>query len=178
MNSHGTRRGGPLADYVAGVAEHVIPYDLASDIEFGWEPNAPDAVLFCDDFGRAALAQRAHPDDPDQRCVVLRWDMVIHAQLTPPNDEGRQEHRLYDAGVRDLLWLGVVQESRLVQELKPCWPRAGESRAVPIHYVVVAKECIVEVVALDVEVYRVDGRPRQAAAAYFEGARYSDIAMT
>lgn len=151
------------------MTERVIPYDLVLTGEFGWEPNAPEAVLVCDDFARAALAQRAHPNDPDQRCVVLRWDMVIHAQLTPPNDEGRHEHRLYDVGLRDLLWIGVVQESELVEQMKPSWPRAGGQRAVPIHYVVVSKECVVEVVALDVEMFRIDGRPRQAAAASFEG---------
>jgi len=40
---------------------------------------------------------------------------------------------------------------------------------VPIHYVVVSKECVVEVVALDVETFGIDGRPRQAAAASFQG---------
>jgi hypothetical protein len=62
-----------------------------------------------------------------------------------------------------------VQESQLVDQLKPSWPRAGDQRAVPVHYVVVSKECVVEVVALDVEMFRIDGRPRQAATASFEG---------
>lgn len=160
----------PLSDGQGGVpVEHVIPYDFVLDSEFGWEPNDPAAVLVCDDFGRAALAQKAHPNDPDQRCVVLRWDMVIHAQLAPLNDEGRQAHRLYDAGLRDLLLIGVVQESQLVSQLEASWPRAGGHRAVPIHYIVVSKECVVEVVALDVETFRIDGRPRQAAADSFEG---------
>jgi hypothetical protein len=151
------------------MVEHVIPYELTLDIGFGWEPNAPGAVLVSDDFGRAALAQKAHPDDPDQRCVVLRWDMVILAQLAPPNDEGRHEHRLYDVGLRDLLWLGVVQEGKLVEQRNSSWPQAGDRRGVPMHYVVVSKECVVEVVAMDVEVFRVDGTPRQAATASFEG---------
>lgn len=151
------------------MVEHIIPYDLVLDNAFGWEPNAPDAVLVSDDFGRAALAQNAHPDDPDQRCAVLRLDMVILAQLAPPNDEGRHEHRLYDVGLRDLLWLGVVQESKLVEQLKSFWPRAGDRRGVPIHYVVVSKECVVEVVAMDVDVFRIDGRPRQASSASLEG---------
>lgn len=169
MNALDAGHGDRSADYGAGMVERVIPYDLVLDTEFGWEPNAPDAVLVSDDFGRAALAQKAHPDDPDQRCVVLRWDLVILAQLAPPNDEGRHQHRLYDVGLRDLLWLGVVEESRLVDQLKPSWPRASDRRGVPIHYVVVSKECIVEVVAMDVEAFRIDGRPRQAAAASFEG---------
>jgi hypothetical protein len=54
------------------VAERVEPlHALALAGEVRWEPNAPEACLVSDDQGRAALAQRAHPDDSDQRCVVL-----------------------------------------------------------------------------------------------------------
>jgi hypothetical protein len=72
-----------------------------------------------DDFGRGALAQRAHPDDPDQRCVVLRWDVVSYALMGPPNDEARNRHRLYEAGLKDVDWLGVVRDSSLVADLRP-----------------------------------------------------------
>jgi hypothetical protein len=34
---------------------------------------------------------------------------------------------------------------------------------VPHHYVVVAKECVVEVLAENVDLFRIDGDPRQAA---------------
>lgn len=130
-----------------------------------WEPNAPEACLLSDDFARAALAQRAHPDDPDQRCVVLRWDMALLAQLGSPNDEGRQQHRLYEVGLREVLWLGVVHESELVARLRPMWtPVGGGSRIQPMHYVVPSKECVVEVVAADVELFRIDGTPVEAAA--------------
>jgi hypothetical protein len=54
------------------VAERVELYDLHLDVPLRWEPNAPEAFLVSDDMGRGALAQHAHPDDPDQRCVVLR----------------------------------------------------------------------------------------------------------
>jgi hypothetical protein len=37
-----------------------------------------------DDMGRGALAQHAQPDDPDQCCVVLRWDVVSYAVMGPP----------------------------------------------------------------------------------------------
>lgn len=129
-----------------------------------WEPNAPEACLLSDDFARAALAQRAHPADPDQRCVVLRWDMALLAQMGPPNDEGRQQHRLYELGLRDMLWLGVVRESELVARLRPMWSPVGDGRRIqPMHYVVPSKECVVEVVAADVELLRIDGTPREAA---------------
>lgn len=43
-------------------------------------------------MGRGALPQRAHPDDPDQRGVALRWDGIIYALLAPPNNAGRHQH--------------------------------------------------------------------------------------
>lgn len=128
-----------------------------------WEPNAPEAVLLSDDMGRGAWGQRAHPDDPDRRCVVLRWDGVIYALTGPPNDEGRNQHRLYAAGLGDI-WLGVVRESTLVTALRPFWSRVGpEHQIMPVHYVVPSKECVVEVLAENVDVFRVAGTPRDAA---------------
>jgi len=38
-----------------------------------WEPNAPEGELAVDDFGRAALSLRAHPDDANQQNVVVVW---------------------------------------------------------------------------------------------------------
>ena len=76
-------------DTLPVVTERVEPYDLALGVPLRWEPNAPDVFLVSDDMGRGALAQRAHPDDPDQRCVVLRWDVVSYALMGPPNDEAR-----------------------------------------------------------------------------------------
>lgn len=129
-----------------------------------WEPNAPEACLLSDDFPRAALAQRAHPDDSDQRCVVLRWDMALFTQMGPPNDEARQGHRLYEVGLRELLWLGVVRDSELVAQLRPMWSPVGDGRRLhPMHYVVPSKECMVEVVAADVQLFRVAGTTRDAA---------------
>ena len=124
-------------------------------------PNVPDAFLVSDDMGRGALAQRAHPDDPDQRCVVLRWDGVSYALMGPPNDEARDQHRLYQAGLTDVNWLGVVRESSLVAGLRPMFGRGAAF--VPPHYVVVSKECVVEVLAENVDVFRIGGSPRQAA---------------
>src|SRR5215467_8335499 len=102
-------------------------------------------------MGRGALAQRAHSDDPDQRCVVLRWGVVSYALMGPPNDEARNQHRLYEAGMKDVEWLRPMLSSDFV--------------FVPIHYVVVSKECVVELLAENVDVFRVGGSPREAAPA-------------
>lgn len=143
------------------MAERVEPYDLGPGVALRWEPNAPDAFLVSDDMGRGSLAQRAHPDDPDRRCVVLRWDVVRYALMGPPNDESRNQHRLYEAGLKDVDWLGVVRDSSLVAGLRPMWSR--DAIFVPLHYVVVSKECVVEVLAENVDVFRIGGNPRQAA---------------
>jgi len=65
------------------VAERVV----RSGMNFRWEPNAPDAVMVSDDSGRTVLAVRSHPDDTDQRNVVLVWSGVEYASLSAPNDE-------------------------------------------------------------------------------------------
>lgn len=143
------------------MSQRVEPYDLGLGVPLRWEPNAPEAFLVTDDMGRGALAQRAHPNDPDPRCVVLRWDVVHYSLLGPPNDEARDQHRLYEAGLRDVDWLGVVHDSELVAALRPTWH--SQAGFVPLHYVVVSKECVVEVVAENVDAFRVDGNPRQAA---------------
>ena len=93
------------------MTERVEPYDLHIGAPLRWEPNAPDAFLVTDDMWRAALAQRAHPDDPDQRCVVLRWDVASYTLMSPPNDEALYHHRLYEAGLKDVDWLGVVHDT-------------------------------------------------------------------
>lgn len=146
------------------MAERVEAYYWG--VPVNWEPNAPDAFLVSDDKGRGALAQRAHPHDPDQRCVVLRFDGVIFAKMASVNDEARSLHPLYEAGLRDLLWLGVVRESTLASQLRPVWTRLGEELHVqPLHYVIPSKECVIEVVAENVDVFRVAGTPRDAAPA-------------
>ena len=102
---------------------------------------------------------------------MLRWDGAHHAQLGPPNDEARHVHRLYRHGLRELLWAGVVHDSSMVAQLSAAWSRTvvgadGSSyRIVPLHFVILSKECVVEVVAENVDVERVEGTPAQAAAA-------------
>lgn len=127
-----------------------------------WDPNAPEACLLVDDFARGALAMRAHPDDPDKSCVVLVWDMVSYALMGPPHDEALQLHRLYEVGLRDIVWIGVVRDSELVRVTLPML--SSDFRARPLHYVIPLKECVVEVLAPHVDVVRVAGSPREAAA--------------
>jgi hypothetical protein len=145
------------------MGERVEPYDLFLSEPLQWEPNVPEAFFVSDDGGRGALAQRAHPDDPDQRCVVLRWDVVHYALMSPPNDEGRRLHRLYEVGLKELDWLGVVRDSSLVDGLRPALGRMAVF--VPLHYVAVSKECVFEVLAENVDVFRIEGSTRQAAPA-------------
>lgn len=133
--------------------------------DVAWDPNAPEAVLISDDSGRGALGLRAQASDSDQRTVVLRFDLVIYALMTPPNDEALSHHRLYDSGLRNLLSLGVVRDSSLVARLRPSWSPVADLRLQPMHFIAICKECVVEVVAADVEVFRLDGGTREAALA-------------
>lgn len=131
-------------------------------VDITWEPNAPDAVLISDDFGRGALALRAHPSDADQQSVVLRFDLVVYAAMTPPNDEALNHHPLYAHGLKDLLWLGVVRDSDLVARLRPSWSPVADRYLQPMHFIAPLKECVVEVVAANVDVFRLDGNTREA----------------
>ncbi|HZC70883.1 MAG TPA: hypothetical protein VE442_09330 [Jatrophihabitans sp.] len=144
--------------------EHVVPVDLIA----GWDPNAPHAVMISADSGTTVLALDAHQDDADQRCVVLVWTGVASASMSAPNDEAISGHRLYDKGLDDVRWVGVVRESELVADLE------RRSRAQPghtparyerlVHHVVLLKECTVEVVAELLSRDRIAG-PTAAAAA-------------
>lgn len=68
------------------------------DLSVKWEPNAPEAVLITDDFGKTVLALNAEPGSQDPRCVVLTWTGTRSACLTDPNDEAISGHRLYKKG--------------------------------------------------------------------------------
>jgi hypothetical protein len=95
------------------MTEQVVSLDLG----LTWEPNAPDAVLLAPDNEDARLAMRPHPNDPDRSMIVLRWVGTVRASLSAPNDEARHHHRLYGAGLRDLLWAGEVLDSEWTHEL-------------------------------------------------------------
>lgn len=83
--------------------------------------------------------------------------------MSPPNDEARHRYRLYEAGLKNVDWLGFVRDSSLVPLLRPML--SSHFVLVPMHYIVVSRECVVEVVAQDVDVFRIAGSTRDAASA-------------
>lgn len=149
--------------YGERVAERVEAVDLG----VVWEPNAPDAVLVSNDVGPAGLALRAYPGDHDERCVLLIWAGCYFASTMALNDEAISGHRLWAKGLSEILWAGVVNQSELILTLEQqdqVHPPHGSSRlAGLVHYVIVLKECVVEVIARGVAVQRVDGTTAEAA---------------
>ncbi|MCG6566894.1 hypothetical protein [Tessaracoccus sp. ZS01] len=147
------------------MAEHVVPLELGVT----WEPNAPSAILVSNDFGSTALALKAHPDDRDQRCLVMVWTGSRYSSLSDPNDEAIRGHRLHRKGLRDVLWVGLVHESERIAELERqnrVHPLHDPSRFSRLsHHVLLLKECVIEVVAEDVSVLRTEGSTLQAAFA-------------
>jgi hypothetical protein len=134
-------------------------------VDFGvrWEPNAPDAVLATDDRGGAALALRAHFDDPDQRTVVLRWNHCLGVVDGPYNDEALHLHPLYESGLRDVLWAAEVRGSQWLESIRLAV--APNAFAGLRHFLLPLKERTVEVAARDLEISRSDAEPSAAAAA-------------
>lgn len=129
------------------------------DLGIAWEPNAPDAVLIVRDSGETRLALAAHPDDADQRCVMLSWTGTAHASMSESNDEVLAGHRLYDVGLSEVRWLGVVHDSALIEDLEArnrVHPGHRPARYADLtHYLVLLKETTVEVVAREVETLRI-----------------------
>jgi hypothetical protein len=151
------------------MTERVEPLDLGVE----WDPNNPSAVFMSDDAGHGLLALRPHLRDTDQRSVVLQWEGVLYAQVGGPNDEALHEHPLHAKGLADLMWAGVVTESALAASLRGMWSETVWSAEgfVPrqvVHFVILTKEELVEVLASKVEVTRKEGSTRQAAAALLE----------
>ena len=136
------------------MAEHVTAADLAVT----WEPNAPAARLTVTDDGEARLTLRAHPEDHDQRPVDLVWNGCLVARMEAPNDEAISGHRLCEAGLREVLWLGEVHESGLIAETERrnhVHPHHTAERYTGLrHWVASLKECTVEVVADSLRVER------------------------
>jgi hypothetical protein len=132
-----------------------------------WDPNAPAAVMVSQDSGETRLAIRAHPDDPDQRNVVLLWRGVLFASLGAPNDEALSGHRLWRSGPSVLLWLGLVEGSQLTASLKKqnsVHPRHDPTRYDFVdHYIAPLKECVAEVVASSLLIHRGEGSTLESA---------------
>ena len=145
------------------MAERIVPVSG----HLTWEPNAPEAVLLSDDHGRSILGLRAHSDDPDQRCVLFVWRDVHYAIMGDPNDEGLSGHRLYSRGLRDLMWLGVVDQSELVNTLEKrnsVYPLHDPARfGQLVHHILLLKECAIEVVARELSVKRLEVPSTRAA---------------
>lgn len=160
--SRGSSRLQPCAVWQdAQVAERVVAFPIG----VRWSPNAPDAILVCADR-RACLAVEPHDDDQDERMVVLVWDRCMAAKMSPPNDEARHRHRLYDKGLGDVLWVGEVIASEWHAALAPMVYDAASIR----HFVVVLKEGCVEALAVDLRVERRTGTPAEAALAALASA--------
>jgi hypothetical protein len=87
----------------------------------------------------------------------LFGEALSNASLSAPNDEAISGHRLWRAGLSDVLWLGLVERSALIAQLKrqnsvhPYHdPRRYEFMD---HYIAPLKECVAEVVARSVAIH-------------------------
>ncbi len=115
-----------------------------------WEPNAPSAEFAAHDSGLAALVMRAHPDDPDQRAVVIYWTGVTSGSFGQPNDEGLHSHPLYSLGLDQLRWAGECDSSA--------------AATAPKHFLIPTKEGLAEVHASDIGVMRANPQTSASTA--------------
>ncbi len=138
------------------MSERVVPLELGVE----WEPNAPHALLVVQDRGVAWLVLNAHPTDADQRPVTLVWEGCLAAVMQPPNDESASGHRLYGAGLENVMWAGEVLDSGWIAELEHqdrAHPRHDPARFAGLrHFILPLKEKTVEIVANKVLVVRSD----------------------
>jgi hypothetical protein len=80
--------------------------------------------------------------------------------MSDPNDEALHRHPLYGHGLRDLMWLGEVQDSdwlAAVTEMSASPPAR--------HFILPLKECVIEALADGVTVERRPGSTMDAAYA-------------
>jgi hypothetical protein len=129
--------------------QRVTEYDLGAV----WDPGVPGATLTVPDDGAARLRLRHRRDDKDTRDVVLVWNRCLLTRTEPMNDESLDCHRLYDAGLCDVVWIGRVHGSKLVQEVARCTAASSETLT---HWVVPLKEFTVEAVAESLLLVRED----------------------
>ena len=126
----------PIADVASECARRSCAYPTA-------RPRT-DVLLL------AALALRPYPDDTGDDCVVLIWSGTREAAMGAPNDEALPGHRLYQRGLAELRWAGLVEDSERIAQLR--------------HYILPLKEGVVEVIAETVSVQRRPGTPLHAAS--------------
>ena len=85
-----------------------------------------------------------------------------------PNDEALSGHRLYERGLAQLTWAGVVEDSERIASLgqsNRVHPRHDAERfSRPHHYILRLKEDTVEVVAETVQVQPHPGLPLRAGS--------------
>jgi len=112
---------------------------------------------------------RPRTDDTDQRRIAIVWDPCSCRSDAAPNDEAISGHRLYGKGLNGVLWAAEVLDSEWIADLER-WSRVhpfhdpqrfSELR----HFVVLLKECTVEVVSPAVAVRRVSAASALAGAA-------------
>jgi hypothetical protein len=136
------------------MAEHVV----VLPVEFEWDPNVEHGVLTTNEEGETRLRLLAKIDDPDQRPIVLLWHGTVAARMEPPNDEARSGHRLYEAGLRDVHWVGEVRESELIAQFERqnrVHPRHSSQLFDGLrHWILPLKGSVVEVVAETGEIRR------------------------
>jgi hypothetical protein len=146
------------------MSERVVPVDLGVD----WEPNGEDCYLI-QDGGLATTtlvidSNWARGDD--RRPVVISWSGTSVEMMGGPNDERVDHHRLWTKGLSDVYRSGTVEDSELIAE----HARHTASRlAGAIHYVLLLKGGVLEVVADSISVERFDGNLRQAALSVLGG---------
>lgn len=142
------------APYESSWIESVVPYDVGVQ----WEPNTEHGILHASENGSVSLMLEAHPDDADERRVVLAWSGVRSLRMGSPNDEARSGHRLWERGLRDIRWVGEVHNSALIDECRsinsvhPLHDPSTFSRL--RHWFVLLKGSVVEVVATDISTTR------------------------
>jgi hypothetical protein len=88
------------------------------------------------------------------------WTGTKSASIGAPNDGAISGHRLYDKGLRGIMWAGVVRERQLVDALERqnrVHPAHDSSNyAALTHHVLPLKEAVIEVVARDLAIQRCD----------------------
>jgi hypothetical protein len=121
-----------------------VPRVNEVDLGVLWHPTGSWS-LDTDDAGNTQLTLLAAFDDPDQRSVRLEWRGSVMVRRDGPSAEARSGHPLNGSGLEDVVWIGEVAESPLVDE--PSSLR---------HWIVTLDDCLVEVVAEAIAVERVE----------------------
>jgi hypothetical protein len=129
------------------------------DLGITWDPNAPYPCLLQTDH-HAFLILNLFDDTPlggDPTTVnanlvgVIEWKDLYASLMGPPNHEAISGHRLWDRGLRDVLWAGEVLGSNWVRSLErmnAVHPRHDPRRYEGLrHFVLRFKESTFECVA-------------------------------